>query len=95
MTRVVLSEHAKLRLEERKIDTSEVYHVLNFPEMKFYDLKSGHFVAIGQRSVSNHWLIVAYDEYGDTIEVITIIDTSKSLEKIVEKRTSSRRWIRI
>ncbi|WP_297515665.1 DUF4258 domain-containing protein [Thermococcus sp.] len=95
MANIILSEHAKLRLKERKIEIDEVHNVMEFPEMKFYDLKSGHFIAIGRRGVPNHWLIIAYDDYGDVIEVITIIDTSKSLEKIVEKRTSSRRWIQV
>ncbi|WP_238516225.1 DUF4258 domain-containing protein [Thermococcus gammatolerans] len=81
MSKIILSEHAKLRLRERKIEIDEVHNVMEFPEMKFYDLKSGHFIAIGRRSVPNHWLILAYDDYGDVIEVITIIDTSKSLER--------------
>ena len=54
MSKIILSEHAKLRLRERKIEIDEVHNVMEFPEMKFYDLKSGHFIAIGRRSVPNH-----------------------------------------
>ncbi|WP_240910681.1 DUF4258 domain-containing protein [Thermococcus sp. MV11] len=92
---IVLTDHAKERLREREIGIEEVETTVNLPERQFYDLRSGHFVAIGPRNVPNHWLIVAYDKRDDTIEVITVIDTSKSLGKIIERRLSSRRWVEV
>ena len=45
--------------------------------------------------IPGHWLIVVYNKREDEIEVITIIDTSKSIEKIIERRLSSKRWIEV
>ncbi|WP_240913589.1 DUF4258 domain-containing protein [Thermococcus sp. JdF3] len=95
MRGIVLTDHAKERLGEREIDIEEVEAIVNSPKRQFYDLRSGHFVAIGPRNVPSHWLIVAYDKRDDTTEVITVIDTSKSLGKIIERRLSSRRWVEL
>ncbi|NJE77276.1 DUF4258 domain-containing protein [Thermococcus sp. ES12] len=90
---IVLTEHAKERLKEREIDIKEVGAVIDSPKRKFYDLRSGHFIAVGRRRLPEHWLIIAYDKREGTAEVITVIDTSKSLDKIIERRLSSRRWV--
>ncbi|WP_148882906.1 DUF4258 domain-containing protein [Thermococcus aciditolerans] len=93
--KIVLTEHAKERLKEREIDLKEVEAAINLPRRKFYDLRSGHFIAVGLRNIPGHWLIIAYDKREDTVEVITVIDTSKSLDKIIERRLSSRRWVEV
>ena len=93
--KIVLTEHAKERLKEREIDIKEVEAVINSPKRKFYDLRSGHFIAVGRRKLPGHWLIIAYDERENTAEVITVIDTSKSLGKIIGGRLSSRRWVEV
>ena len=93
--KILLTEHAKERLKEREIDFKEVGTVINCPKRAFYDLRSGHFVVVGKRKIPGHWLIVAYDKREDEIEVITVIDTSKSLDRIIERRLSSRRWVEV
>ena len=93
--KILLTEHAKEGLKEREIDFKEVETVINCPERTFYDLRSGHFVVVSKRKIPGHWLIVVYNKREDEIEVITIIDTSKSIEKIIERRLSSKRWIEV
>ena len=68
---------------------------INLPRRKFYNLRSGHFIAVGRRRLPKHWLIIAYDKREDNVEVITVIDTSKSLNKIIERRLSPRRWVEL
>jgi hypothetical protein len=57
-----LTEHARMRLEERGISLDEVIHVVKFPTRKFYDLKTSHLVAVGPRDTGEQWLIIAYEE---------------------------------
>ena len=84
-----------MRLKERGITLDEVARVVMSPTRKFYDLKTTHLVAIGPRDNEGQWLIVAYDDREDGIEIITVISTSKSLNKIIMNRLSSRRWVEI
>nr|WP_232462033.1 DUF4258 domain-containing protein [Thermococcus siculi] len=84
-----------MRLEERGISLDEVIHVVKSPARKFYDLKTSHLVAVGPRDTEGQWLIIAYEESEDKIEIVTVIATSKSLDKIIQNRLSSRRWIEI
>jgi len=93
--KIVLTEHAKERLRERKISIAEVEKVINSPKRRFYDLRSGHFIVIGRRDIPEHWLIVVHDRRDNIVEVITVIDTSKSLDKIIGRRLSSRRWVEL
>ncbi|NJE62086.1 DUF4258 domain-containing protein [Thermococcus sp. 21S7] len=93
--KIVLTEHAKERLRERDVSIEEVMGIIDSPRRKFYDLRSGHFVVIGRRNIPEHWLIVVHDRRDNIVEVITVIDTSKSLDKIIERRLSSRRWVEL
>ncbi|ALM74851.1 DUF4258 domain-containing protein [Thermococcus barophilus] len=95
MSVVVFTAHARLRLEERKISEQEVKDTLNNPKWRFYDLKDGHQIAIGARRKKGHYLIVVYDQSEDVIEVITVIDVSRSLDKIISRRVESRRWVEL
>jgi len=93
--RLVFTEHARLRLIERKIDIREVEKVILKPEWKFYDLKNRCNVAIGKRKKEGHYLIVVYGISKEFVEVITVIDTSKRLEKIIKTKVKSRRWVKL
>ncbi|RLI81114.1 DUF4258 domain-containing protein [Archaeoglobales archaeon] len=93
--RLVFTEHARLRLLERKIDVQEVENVIMKPEWKFYDLKNRYNVAIGKRKKEGHYLIVVYGFSQEFVEVITVIDTSKRLEKIIKTRMKSRKWVKL
>ncbi len=93
---VYLTEHAKLRLKERNIKLDEVVDITKNPKMKFYDIRNRHLIAIGERKEKKgHYLIIAYDRVRGGIEVVTVIDTSKSLEKIVSNRINNGRWIEL
>ncbi|WP_324735252.1 DUF4258 domain-containing protein [Thermococcus sp. SY098] len=92
---IVFTEHARLRLRERRIGEEEVEAVLKEPAWRFYDLKGGHQIAIGARKKKDHYLIVVYDQSEDVIEVITVIDVSRSLDKIISRRVESRRWVEL
>ena len=91
-----LTNHAELRLSERNIELDEVKSILLNPELKYYDVENRHLIAIGKRNrKEGHYLIVVYDYTDGKIEVITIIDTSKSLTKIVDNRIKNGRWIEL
>lgn len=92
---IVFTPHAELRLRERKIREEEVKEVLTKPTWRFYDLKNGYQVVIGPRAKEGHYLIIVFDKVDDKIEVITVIDVSKSLEKIIKRRVENRRWVEL
>ncbi len=93
--KVSLTEHARMRLKERQIGIDEVVCIVKSPARRFYDLKTAHLIAVGPRNDGEQWLIIAYEETEAGIEVITVIATSKSLDKIIMNRVSSRRWVEI
>ena len=94
--KIYLTEHAKLRLKERNIELNEVINIIKNPKMKFYDIRNRHLIAIGEREKKEgHYLIIDYDRVRESVEVVTVIDTSKSLEKIVSNRVNNARWIRL
>ncbi|ACS90983.1 hypothetical protein TSIB_1934 [Thermococcus sibiricus MM 739] len=92
---ITFTEHARQRLKERKIEEDEIEKVLKKPKWKFYDLKNAHQIAIGERRKEGHYLIIAYDREGESIKVVTVIDVSRNLEKIVKRRLENKRWIEL
>ena len=40
-------------------------------------------------------MIVAYDVEGDDIVVVTVIDVSRNLNKIIERKLKAKRWVEI
>ena len=73
----------------------DVVRIVKSPARRFYDLQTTHLIAVGPRNDGEQWLIIAYEETETGIEVITVIATSKSLNKIITNRISSRRWVEI
>ncbi|HII61012.1 DUF4258 domain-containing protein [Pyrococcus horikoshii] len=92
---ITFTEHARRRLKERRIGEDEVRQVLTEPEWKFYDLRNGHQIAIGPRRKEEHYLITFYDQEEEIIKVVTVIDVSKSLEKIIKRRLEGKRWVEL
>ena len=92
---ITFTEHARQRLKERRIGEGEVKQVLTKPEWRFYDLRNGHQIAIGPRRKEGHYLIIAYDQEEKIMKVVTVIDVSKSLEKIIKRRLESKRWVEL
>lgn len=86
------TKHAQLKIEERKLQKSEVEEILKHPDEVLLDLETGNLVAVGKRkTVQGHYLIVIYSS--ETDKIITIIDTSK--KEIVEKRKEKGRWVKV
>ena len=93
--RIEHTNHAILRLRVRGIGCDEVEHVLRNPQRVYYDVVTHTMIAIGPRiRRSNHWLVVVYTRVGDVYRVVTVIDT-KSLDKLVDRRERSGRWVRV
>ena len=68
----------------------EIGEVLSRPVNMFYDMATGALVSVGRRRErKGHWLIVIYQS-GDTYWIV--IDT-KCIDRIVEERARSGRWI--
>jgi len=85
--------HARYRIRIRNISENEVLHVLKSPHALYYDISTNSMVAIGPRTRKRaHWLIIVFVKEDNVCRVITVIDT-KSIDKIVEKRTKSGRWV--
>ncbi len=89
------TEHARLRLNERNITVQEVERIILNPKWEFYDLKRGYKVAIGEREKEGHYLIVVYEFHQELIEVVTVIDISRRLEKVIKKRVENKRWVEL
>jgi len=84
------SEHAELKLKERKILKPEIEEVLSNPDYLFLDVETGNLVAVGNRKYKQgHMLLVVYS-HG---KVISVIDTSKM--DIIKKRVETGRWVKI
>ncbi len=93
MIELEFSEHAKLKIEERNISSSEVSTVLRTPSAVFLDVETGYFIAIGRASKPDHYLIVVYVVQKDKVKVITIIDTTKM--EMVKRREEEGRWVMV
>ncbi|WP_202318648.1 hypothetical protein [Archaeoglobus neptunius] len=52
-------------------------------------------MAIGKRKKEGHYLIVVYGLSQEFVEVITVIDTSKRLGKIIKNKVESKRWVKL
>ncbi len=87
------TEHANSRLEERSISSQEIEKIIQNPKWSFYDLQDSHRIAIGKRN--GHHLIVVYDLSQEFVEIVTVIDISKKLEKVIRNRIESRRWVEL
>lgn len=72
--KIVLSVHARHRMEERAITEEEIRLTLESPDQERTE-DSTH-IAMKIRS-NGHLVIVIYRESQDTYNVITVIDTSK------------------
>jgi len=95
MLKIVYSRHALMRIKLRSIEKNEVERVLLAPQEVYFDVVTGNIIAIGERfSRHGHWLIVVYTKGNDIYRIVTIIDV-KSLNRIVERRIRSGRWIKV
>ncbi|MCE4614978.1 MAG: DUF4258 domain-containing protein [Desulfurococcales archaeon] len=91
--KIAYSRHAELRVSIREIGENEVAEVLSNPVNVYYDIVTDTLISVGKRTGrKDHWLIVVYKKKNDTYRIVTVIDT-KNIDRIVEKKTISGRWI--
>jgi len=84
-----------MRIKLRSIGKNEVERVLLSPREVYFDVVTSNMIAIGERlSRHGYWLIVVYTKSNDVYRIVTVIDV-KSLNKIVQRRIRSGRWVRI
>lgn len=88
---MILTPHAKTRMEEYEIKESEIEETIKYPEKLFLDIKTGRLVAIKKHGEKH--LVVVY-ESNEEIVIITVFPTSK-INKIVESRVKSGRWLEL
>lgn len=90
---IILRNHLKIRLAERKIPQNYPETILKNPAEKFSDSVTGHQIAVKSLRYGGRLrpMAVAYDIIGSDLQVITIFPTS-NLE--IENRVKSGRWIR-
>ncbi len=80
--RIILTDHARQRAEERWITVREIESVIKFPDRIARDRRNPELVLFKKvyyhkKLKKRHLLILICDLGADLIRVITIIDTSK------------------
>ena len=93
MVILVLTEHLRLRLRIRKIPNRYPQEIYNSPDFIFFDVVEQKGIAIKKlqynKKIRN--MMIAYEEKGQTVEIITIHPITE--EKIIN-RVINGRWRR-
>jgi len=85
--RIVFTEHALRRMEERGVTREDVYEVLGEPDELLLDTETGRLVAVKYGA----GLCVVADITEDVAKVVTVLINS-NLERLVERRKRKGRW---
>jgi len=85
------TDHLKLRISLRGFPEELPLRVYKEAERRFYDEKSGHFIALKKMFYAGRerFIIVVYDVRNGVVELITVHPISK---RQVEYRVKSGRW---
>ncbi len=83
------TEHAELRLRERRLDAGLVRLVIERPDRVYYDVVTRRLVYAAW--MASRRVIVVAEEEGECLAVVTVIETSGL--KVEERRSSSGRWV--
>ncbi len=80
--RIRLSVHARVRMRERGVRLSDIRATINHPDrLEPSRVQAGRFLAkrmyMHEKSGRRHLLLVIFENHRSTIDVITVIDTSK------------------
>lgn len=91
--KIVLSNHLKIRLSQRKIPQNYPKIILKQSEGNFLDSATGHKIAIKKLRYGGKLrsMVVAYDKIVSEIQVITVYPTTK---QEIGNRVKSGRWIK-
>ncbi len=85
-------KHAEIAMVTRRIKAEQILLTLKKPETRFFDISTGHIVAI--RRINGKSLVVVYDIVGKTYEVVTVFATSKT-QKIIKRKVEIGYWMRL
>ncbi len=88
---MLLTIHAREKMKEYGIEEKEIEDTIKAPEKAFLDIKTGREIAV--KSWKDKHLVVVF-ERNDIVNVVTVFPTSK-INKVVERRLKSRRWLEI
>jgi hypothetical protein len=88
--KIRFGKHAKVAMASRKINTKIILLTLKKPEERFYDISTGHRVSI--RRINGNSLVVVYDVFEKTHEIVTVFATSR-IEKIIKRKVEIGYWM--
>ena len=86
---VYLTEHAKIRMEERGITIEDVREALERPDMEFINTLHNRYILV--KIYDSDGLILALDRYEDRAELVTVIYSTEARD-LVRRRTRRGRW---
>jgi len=86
--------HLKYRIEKRRISPGIPKTIYQHSDEKYYNTATGHKVAVFRLdySGSEREMMIAYDEFEDRIEIVTV-HPLKWMQK--QQRIKTKRWVRI
>ena len=86
--------HLKFRLEKRGLPANIPRKIYQDSNEKYYDSATGHKIAVGRLDYSGREreVMIAYDEFEDRIEIVTV-HPLKWMQK--QQRIKNKRWARI
>ena len=94
MKKVIYTSHLEFRLKKRGIPHDIPKRIYRDSNEKYYDNIAGHKIAVSRLDYSGREreVMIAYDEFEDRIEIVTV-HPLKWMQK--QQRIKNRRWIGI
>jgi hypothetical protein len=94
LKRIIYTAHLKYRIEKRRISPDIPKTIYQHSDEKYFDAATGHKVAVYRLdySGSERDMMIAYDEFEDKIEIVTV-HPLKWMQK--QQRIKTKRWVRI
>ena len=94
MKKILYTSHLEFRLEKRGIPHARPKRIYRDSNEKYYDNIAGHKIAVIRLDYSGREreVMIAYDEFEDRIEIVTV-HPLKWMQK--QQRIKNRRWVRI
>jgi len=94
LKKVIYTSHLEFRLKKRGIPHDIPKRIYRDSNEKYDDNIAGHKIAVSRLDYSgrDREVMIAYDEFEDRIEIVTV-HPLKWMQK--QQRIKNRRWIRI
>jgi len=94
LKKVIYTSHLEFRLKKRGISHDIPKRIYRDSNEKYYDNIAGHKIAVSRLDYSGREreVMIAYDEFEDRIEIVTV-HPLKWMQK--QQRIKNRRWIGI